>query len=429
MSDTISSQKLIALRITTALLILLCAEGARKYLASFKKPPAKNTSTEKTYTVNTLEVKRSVHPVFLEGYGVISSSETINISSEISGIISYVNPKVEKGLTVKKGNVLFKIQEKDYELAVQRDSVRIQTLEAQIQELETDINFSKKTAELQIKQLELAENELERQQSLHKKGVGSVTAKDAAEQAVINSESAVLNSKQRIAASTSKIATLKNQIQEAEVAVKINKNNLQKSTVLAPGDLRVKAKYIEEGQLAAPGSALIILENDQKLEIPVMLSGPDVIKWLNLEKGKNNLFQSLLKSSAEIHWVEAKNHEFLGQGVLSRIEDYNSGSRMVKGLVQIEKLNAVAAPGMFCKVKIAGKELTGVYEVPRVALNQKHQLLTVEDGRIKLVKVKPVYDSGDVIYVSSNELSDSVKVINNKLANPVEGLKVQTEAE
>ncbi|MCM8543472.1 MAG: hypothetical protein NE328_24600 [Lentisphaeraceae bacterium] len=429
MSEKISSKKLLILRIVTALVIILCAEGLRRYMASFKKAPVKHGAIEKTFTVEALKVHRSQHPIFLEGYGVIGSSEIINISSEVSGLVTYVNPKVEKGLSLKKDEVLFKIQEKDYRLAVEKDTVRIETLKTQINELETDIEFSKKTLTLQEKQLKLAASEMDRQDDLFKKGVGSNTAQENSEKAYINAESVVLSTKQRIAASKSKILTLKNQIQEAEVAVKVNKNNLQKSTVKCPADLRVVAKYIEEGQLAAPGSKLIVLENDQKLEIPVMLSGPDVIKWLNLENGQTNLFESLVRSKAEIHWIESTKNEVLGTGVLTRIENYNSDNRMIKGHVKIEKLNAVAAPGMFCKVKISGKELQNVFKVPRVSIIQNKKLLTVVDDRIRLVDVTPLFDSGDFIFVRSDELQDSILVINNKLANPLEGLKVQIEAQ
>ena len=171
------------------------------------------------------------------------------------------------------------------------------------------------------------------------------------------------------------------------------------------------------------------MKSDKKLEIPVMISGPEIVKWLNFESNESNLFTSITKTPAQVYWTEAENDELLAEGFLTRIENYDSGNRMAKGLVQINKLNGTVAPGMFCKVKVAGKELTNVFKVPRVSLNQNLELMTIEEGRLDFIKVSRIYDEGDFIYVKSDELVDSVTVINNKLSNPIAGLKVQIEAE
>ena len=429
MAEKISSKKLIAFRIAVALLILVCGEGLRRYLVSFKKAPAKNEIEEKAHTVKSTEVSKKNHLIYLEGYGVIRSSETVKVSSEVSGIVTFVNPKLEKGLTLDKDEILFKIQEDDYKLAVEREKNRILTIEAQINELQTDIAFSQKSLELLQKQLYLSKKDLDRQEELLSKGIGSIVTKEKVEQSYISSESSVLTVKQRIASSEAKTGTLKKQIEEARVIMALNLNNLSKCIVKAASRLRVVSKSIEKGQLASPGMSLIVMENDSRLEIPVMLSGPEMVKWLNLDNNENNLFSSLNKTSAEIYWTEAKNNELLAEGLLSRIENYDSGNRMANGLVQIKEIKGTVAPGMFCKVKVAGKVLKGVYKVPRVSLNQNNELMTVVDKRIQFIKVSKVYDEGDFIYISSNELNPKIIVINNKLSNPINGLKVQLEAE
>jgi len=429
MAEKISSKKLTILRIITAVVILICGEGLRRYLASFKKPPAQSEMVERTYTVQALTAKRSNHLISLKGYGVIKSSEIVNISPEITGVISYVNPKLEKGLTIDKGETLFKIQEDDFKLAVIREQNRIQTINTQIKELQTDISYSQKALELLEKQLYLAKRDLNRQEKLLSKGIGSQVTKDNVERSYITVEASVLSSKQRIAASESKIDTLKNRIKEAEILMELNKNNLAKCIVKSPETLRVASENIEKGQLASPGITMIVLENDSKLEIPVMVSGPDVVKWLKLDGTKKNLFTSLSETNADIYWTEAKDNKKLASGKLSRIESYDSGNRMAKGLVEIDKLFDIAAPGMFCEVEIAGKELQQVFKVPRVALNQKIELLAIVNGRLKFEKCTPIFDEGDFIYVEAPELSEAILVINNKLTNPISGMKIKVEDE
>lgn len=429
MADKISPRKLLILRIVAAIALLACSEGLRRFFASFKKPPAKNEIVEKTFIVDALTVSRGKHEIKLQGYGVIRSSEMVNISSEISGVIDFVNPNLEIGLTIKKGETLFKINPKDYQLAVEREKARIATLKSQITELETDINFTEENIELQKEEVTLANKELKRQKELAGKGIGSVNNAETAQRSVINSKAALLLSKQKLEAARSRISTLNNQIKEATNILDIQENNLKKCLIKAPENLRVTAKNIEKGQLATPGSPLVSLESDERLEIPVMIPGPDVVQWLNLNESSTNLFKSIEKSGADIFWIESDNKVALGKGILSRIENYNSSNRMVKGLVELKELKKIAAPGMFCRVYIDGKTLNDVYKVPRVSIIRNNELLTVVDGRLKIIRVEPVYSTGDDIFVKSGSLPETITVVNSKLANPVENLKLGIEGQ
>ena len=429
MADKLSPRKLLILRIVAAIALLACSEGLRRFFASFKKPPAKNEIVEKTFIVEALSVTRGNHEIKLQGYGVIRSSETVNISSEISGVIDFVNPNLEIGLTIKQGETLFKIDPKDYQLAVEREKARIATLKSQIAELETDIKFTEENVVLQNEEVILADNELKRQKELAGKGIGSVNNAETAQRSLINSKAALLLSRQKLQAARNRITTLNNQIEEAKNILDMQENNLNKCLIKSPQSLRVTAKNIEKGQLATPGSPLVTLESDEKLEIPVMIPGPEVIQWLKLDENSINLFKSIEKSSAAVFWIESDNKVALGNGILSRIENYNSGNRMVKGLVELNELKKVAAPGMFCRVYIDGKTLTEVYKVPRVSIIRNKELQTIVDGRLKIIKIEPVYSTGDYFYVKSKELPETVIVVNSKLTNPVENLKLGIEGQ
>ena len=107
--------------------------------------------------------------------------------------MTFINPKLEKGLTINEGETLFKIQEDDYKLAVEREQNRIQTIKSQIKELTSDITFSRKSAELLKKQLAITKKDLKRQTDLLQKGIGSIVTKEKVEQAYINSETSLLN--------------------------------------------------------------------------------------------------------------------------------------------------------------------------------------------------------------------------------------------
>ena len=427
MSRTIPPLTLFILRFVCALLLLATAEGLRRVFASFKKPPAKVEQIEKTHFIKVARIERKNHLLSLEGYGVIQSSEIITLSSEVAGIITYVNDKMEPGFEIKKGEILFEIDKTDFELSVNLMKSKISVIEARIKESETDQTFVEKSISLYQKETELAEKEVKRQQDLLKKNIGSENNKELAEKALISAENMLLSARKQLSTLKSSVKTMQEQKKEAENSLLIESNKVSKCTITAPKDLRVVSRHIEAGQVATPQMAAVTLEDSKNLEIPVKISGPKIVKWLKLSKNENDLFKALQSTSAKIYWIEGDNLNELAEGTLTRIEKYNSQNRMIEAIVTLKKVKAVTATGMFCKVEISGKELQNVFRIPRVALTKTGQAMVIENKRIKFYPVEVIYSGGDFFMIKSDSLKNSHVFVNSKIASPVEGMKVEVE--
>ena len=427
MSTEIPSKKLLALRLICAVLLLAASEGLRRFFASFKKPPAKIEQAEKVHYIDAVNVSKMSHTIYLEGYGVIRSAEQVSISSEVAGIVKKVNLKLEPGLIIKKDEIIFEVEKKDYSLAVDLMNSKIKVIDAQISEMQNDLKFAKDTIKLQEKEIGLAKRELERQRQLLDRKIGSEAQKEIAERALLNAENLLLGAKQKASAQENRINTLQQQKLEAEQATKIEQNRLEKCIVRAPKDLRVVDRMLEEGQMLMMGSKVAVLEDNQNLEIPVMIPGPEMVRWINLEKDKQNLFEALKESPAKVLWIENEKETLLATGKLTRIENYNSSNRMVKALVTLDSIKSVTATGMFCKVQIQGRKIDDVFRVPRVALNKRNEAMVIEDGKLKFYPADIVFTDGDYHLIRGNDLKEKHIFVNSKLANPVEGMKVQAE--
>lgn len=164
----------------------------------------------------------AIYPVLKAPANVISTSNS-RISAEISGRITSLAARVGEG--VEKGQALVRLEQEDYQLAVEREQAKLDAILARIK---------------------LADYELKRAISLSKK------------QAV--SEQLL---KQREAELDTLLADEKGQ----RVALVQSKRNLEKTVIRAPFQAVITEHLGQVGELAAPGTPLIQIVDSTNLEV------------------------------------------------------------------------------------------------------------------------------------------------------------------
>lgn len=427
MEEKIPPPKLIILRLLVALVILICGIAVQAMFAKMKKPPAKKKVFEVAVSASVSQIAKGLHTIKLHGYGNLQSHKKINMSTEVSGKIIYTNPKLEKGLHINEGDILLKIDPQDYQLAVDLQTSRIAVLNAQRKDLQEELKFASDSLILAKDSVRLTENEYNRQKALFQNKIGSLELVEVKEKNLIATREKQLNSNKNLSSLKNKILTLDKQLEEAHRLKDIEARNIEKCSVLATQNLRVIDKNVEVGQYVSPGFLFANFEDDQQLEIPVLLSGPDAVKWLPRKENEKNIFKSVLKTDADIIWIEENEEKLLATGKMTRIEEYDSSSRMLKAVVSIEKQKQPIAAGMFCKVSIKGLTLTEVIKVPRISVSTNNELFTVENSRLKLRPVKILHDEGDHLIIDAKDFPPSLKIINSKITTPLEGMKIISE--
>ena len=103
----------------------------------------------------------------------------IQIAAEVAGRIIEKNPEVRSGTLVKKGQLLFRIDPRDYELEIQRLTQLKEQEYSTLRELEQDVDNAQRMLKLSNEEMQLAEAELQRFQALPK-GISSHTELDGA---------------------------------------------------------------------------------------------------------------------------------------------------------------------------------------------------------------------------------------------------------
>ena len=91
------------LKIVTFVLILIIGFIGMNFLSSSNKQTNRRDVVQEIRKVETQYLTYADVPVIIEGNGTIESQKTINIVSEVQGIVTYAKNDLKSGTYIKKG--------------------------------------------------------------------------------------------------------------------------------------------------------------------------------------------------------------------------------------------------------------------------------------------------------------------------------------
>ena len=381
--------KVVLISIVVSIFVLIVGYLGMKMLASLKKPPVEAKNGERHLRVEALQVKQEDIQVFITGYGEVKTLNVVPISPEVSGKIVKIHPRLEAGEIIPKGEILFKIDPRDYM------TVR---------------NTSRDRLKILKRSQELAEKEYERVRVLFEKNnVVTQSGIEAAEKAMLSA------------------SDLTNQIAQV---LETAETNLERCEVRAPFNARIKSVSLEKGQYVTPGQNVVTLADDSVLEIHVPLDSRDARNWLRFNGEETNRktawFSSLEQVPCKIRWTENNNGR-TWDGQLHRVVKFDQQTRTLTVAVRVDaetalKKNPQSLPlveGMFCSVKISGKTIHNVFRVPRQAVSFENTVYVANGNRLKTVPIKVARMEGENAYVADG-LNAGDMVIITRLIDPLE---------
>jgi len=368
--------------------ILAAGIGAMNAMTKIKTPPETKEMEEKAIAVEVMTAAPEDIQISLSGYGTLTPLNTVDISSEISGLVKEIHPRLKTGEVISKGEILFKLDEDDYKTALSSYSSRCKALKANV--------LLAKKEYLRVKKL------------YEKRQIG--TLKDVED-------------------AQSSLNTLKDNLAQVEKLLKDTEKNLKRCTVKALFNARVKYTALEKGSFVAAGSRLLTLADDAILEMAVPVDTGQALTALDFEnKGKPgedlSWFGNLKNTSCRVVWSES-GQKISANGYLHRIITYDPTARTVLLAVRINAGEQSAAgnfplvDGMFCEVIIPGKTMEDVIRVPDKAVSFDGKLRLTSGGRLKTILVEVVWRQNDFALISSG-LTRGDKIITTPLASPLE---------
>ena len=429
--------KIVITRITTAIVILIIGICLFQYLSSANKTPAQNPENDTVRTLAGIPIKLVPVRAVIKTYGSVRPAKTVTVSSEITGKIVYIKPDMKNGMIVEKDEILIKIDQRDYDIALNKAEAKIDMLNASIAKQKQSILNSKLLFEAAKKQFELEKKQYQRVEGLVAKKVYTEQQMEESEQGLEVSRGKYFTAQGIAENAIIEISSFEAELKSAETEKKEAEINLQRCVIKSPFHGRLKTVSVEKGEYTSVGKNLFEVVDDSSLEIPIALSADEAGMILDFTPGKDKDYSHWFKYSEDnpilVEWGD-KSGKFEWKGKIIGVEKFDPDTRMITVLVKpVEFIkrheeNFPLVAGMFCKVIFTGKEIKDALKVPlnSIQLNGCIYVVDKKTEEVHTEKIKVIrYDNYQAI-ISSKGLKDGDYLVTQPLPNGIlNGTKVK----
>lgn len=345
-------------------------------------------------TVDVTEVVKQTLRIQVQAQGTVSPLQETSVMSEVKGRVVEVSRAFNVGGFVSKGDILLRIDPRDYQTNLLRTQAAIESAESTLAQ-------EKGRAQVALREW----------QKLPKGSQRSQEAKDL-----------YLRKPQ--------LELAEAQLLAARADLNTARDNLERTVIRAPYDALIRAKHSDLGQFVSAGTPLADIFSVESAEIRLPIP-QGKLTYLDLPGLKGYDSGSPIDLYTDVagdvkHWT-AQLHRT--EGV------FDERSRVLYTVARIEDPYALLDPsreplrvGTFVNANIEGRELTGIITLPRYVLRAGNFVWVIDESmHLRNRKVTTLRAGGDLIYISAG-LNEGDLVSLTALDNSYEGAKVRIQS-
>jgi len=379
-------------KIGLPLLIVLIGFAVMQIFILVRPAPQKEAKDHPGILVEVMSVQMEDREIEVVGTGTVQARQEANITPQVSGRITHIAPNFISGGFFKEGDLLFKIEDVDYKLAVDRSRAAVAQAEFELAQEESNAR--------------VARNEWER------------LAKDKEEE-----PNPLVVYEPQLKRARANVASARAVVRQAEL-------DLQRTALKAPFNCRIRSEEIDLGQYVRSGNSAATVAGTETAEIVVPLPLEELY-WLSIPRQG-----SKVKGSPATVKVAAGDQTFIWEGnVVRSLGEVDPRGRMARVVVAVDdpyhlkKSNGDGVPdlefGMFVEVAIQGDMLTDVFSIPRGALRQDDTVWVVgEEEKLQIRKINVVRRDRETVLIR-NDLKEGDRVILTALQGAANGMKLR----
>ena len=368
---------------------LVCTAGAFVFLES---KPAKGQLQEDTAVqltgmpVTVQKVAGAAYPARISALGEVKPLWQSTIKARVDGPIVYLNPTLQPGVRVKKGELLVKIEETAYQAQVSEDKNRV--------------------AQAKVELLKEEREAKEALRNWERSGIKGLPASDLVlRKPQLNCARAGLNA--------------------AGKTLALSETRLSYTKICAPFDGVILERHVNPGETLLTGDEIFTLYGIDTAEVGIHVSSEQLaLLGMNLSSGSpdKSVAARLVSTQQNVSW-QAR--------VVRNGQRLDSESRLQTLFLQVAHpmaQNPPLLPGAFVRAEIVGQKVTGLLRLPETALTKQGVVWFVDDqNRLKPVHAQPVFYGNGVVYINMPENSGqaTLQVAVSPNASFAAGLLVQ----
>ena len=372
------------------LFVIIAGIAGVMIMGALKPKPQKKAEALKPVPVLVARPQRETVHLSILTQGEVRPRTEIDLVPQVSGKIVHVSPSFIEGGFFKKGDVLIRIEPKDYQLRV-------------IQ------------AEAQVAQ---AEQRLAREQA-----EAAIARKDWAELGQGKASPLTLRVPQ--------LAEARAMLDAAKASLDDARLQLSRTVIRAPFTGRVRTKGADIGQYVTPGARLgrIFATSIAEVRLPLtdtelgQLGLPLAFHETAAHPGPA-VDLSAMVAGREHHW----------HGRIARTDSaIDPRTRLLFAFVEVRDPYGQGADdgvplavGLFVDARVQGREIPNALVVPRAALRSNDMVFVAKDDNTLHMRKVSVASSNRDRAVLLAGISPGDRVITSPVRAPSEGMKIQT---
>ena len=386
---------LIILSITLGFLIF----GSFVLIEALKKRSEKSDNRrfqkERVFAVNVETLNKQIASPKILSYGEIYSKRMLEIRPLVSGRLDYVSEKFVEGGYVKSGDILFRLNQKDYLNELEIAEIDLEDTKAQLSEAISKLDYANLEFEVSESQLNLRKNALDRQTQLAESGLITSSQLENTQLAYSSSKQQFLNKQNLVKSSKNAIDKLKIQLKRRSISIDKAKRNLDETEIKAPFDGIIASVNILPGSVINKNEKLGTLLDPNSLEVMFNLSANEFARVIDKDGKLLNLDITA--------YLKLSNKDIPFSGKIERInpEIINIGSgRKLFASINLGE-NKTLRPGDFVVLEIKEPSLKNITVLPSSAVTIDGKIFILEeDNRLKEIEVTILRRQGNEVIVS-----------------------------
>ncbi|MBD3674196.1 MAG: HlyD family efflux transporter periplasmic adaptor subunit [Planctomycetaceae bacterium] len=442
--------------------VVVLAVGVLGYsvFGKTQKAPQAPVSEPEAELVKVQAAERFTEEIKIEFDGLVIPYRRINLAAEISGQVTKKPKNLQAGSFVQQDAELLEIDEEFYRLEKERLEAEVGQADAAIEELKTERDNTQKLIDIAQEQYDLAQNDFQRVTALRERGAITRSEYEEEKKAVLTSKNALVTLENKKRQLTEKVRQSEQNKKIAEKRLELAIRDFNKSKLQAPISGLIVEDYVEESDYVQKGTVLFQLEDTSKVEISSSLKMED-FGWL-LQAPQSTSAQQTPEVSNGISSAEAYtlpqndvtvDYDLAGTtyewtGKISRLAGtgLDPKTRLVPCHVTVNdplefhrkddssKITSrsprTLMNGMFVQMTTRVVPAKPLLALPEKGVRPGNMVWISRNGQLEIETIEVVHrqDNLVLIHEEGSPIAPGEKIIVSQLAEPEEGMKVDSES-
>lgn len=409
------------------------------YAVRSREAPTRMDLEERTTAVRVVEAKSLRVVPRAVGHGSVKPGKVWEAVGEVSGIVVYRHPELQRGAILAAGTELLRIDPTDYRHAVAEIEANIRAADSQLALLDVRAVNTKRSLAIEERNLGLARKQFERTRELLRRGAVSQSDADREERSVLAGEQAVQNLRNSVRLLPAERAAQRAQRDRLKSQLETAKRNLERTTVVAPFTCRIAAVNVELAQFAAKGQVLVEADSVDVAEVIAQVPMSRVLALLQSRVGPALELGAVMPRLREELQAVVRLHSgavaIEWPARFSRMSDtVDPRTRTVGIIVAVDQPYRQAQAGrrppliknMYVEVELRGTPRPGAVVIPRAALRGNQVYLVGPENRLEFRAVEESFTQANFVVLRAG-LEPGERVVVSDLPFAAEGMRLRPE--